>query len=169
MVDETQQLSGYELNRAVAEKFGYSIYHYSSGGEASAYYTLQDEDGGNVIDYGKPSRANEKKTEAEAWRDAPDWSDDMDLAMGLVDKRGFTLGYSPSRVMWFASFVISLDDATEVTADGSTAPEAICRAFLLLDLEAEKQLKRLLALEKQKAQIEREIEELTNARKEAKR
>ncbi|OKP91395.1 hypothetical protein [Paenibacillus sp. P32E] len=65
---QVKEMTNPELNRALAELMGYSIYHYDKDVEENCYYMLVDPTG----DYQQLDR----KTEAEAWADAPDYCTD---------------------------------------------------------------------------------------------
>lgn len=68
-----------ERNIEVAKRLGYHVYHYDKGYED--YYQLWDKNGNVVAEYPDCQR----KTEAEAWQDAPKCDRDLNLAFKLFD------------------------------------------------------------------------------------
>lgn len=92
------------LNRAIAERLGYSVYHYDKG--YNDYYMLMDPSwnpawesftGIRFSEVSKAGiRAGERKTEAEAWLDAPDWTGDLELALTLRPYKAIGMSVLPS-------------------------------------------------------------------------
>jgi hypothetical protein len=60
-----------ELNRALAELMGYTIYHYDKDYEENCYFMLMDTD----FDPVEPDDGR-RKTEERAWNDTPDYCTD---------------------------------------------------------------------------------------------
>ena len=56
-----------KIDRMIAERLGYTIYHYDKGYETSCYYMLMDGESNGVV----VGREGERKTEDEAWSDCP--------------------------------------------------------------------------------------------------
>ncbi|MEK5416326.1 hypothetical protein [Paenibacillus sp. FSL L8-0708] len=65
--DKTDQ----QLNRALAELMGYTIYHYDKDVAERCYFELTDPDGYPEIVFG-----GERNTELEAWADVPNYCND---------------------------------------------------------------------------------------------
>lgn len=72
-----------ELKIKIAKMLGYSIYHYDKDHPEHCYYMLWDAEGQPVVPI---YPENQRKTEAEAWQDAPNWPEDIALALTLWSK-----------------------------------------------------------------------------------
>jgi hypothetical protein len=68
-----------ERDIALAQMLGYTVYHYDKAPAANCYYLLMEEDGNPAV------RSDERKTEAEAWDDAPFFTTDLH-AMAEVER-----------------------------------------------------------------------------------
>lgn len=91
-----------ELNIKIAKMLGYTVYHYDKSSPASCFYELWDADGSPV----NPIEG-ERKTETEAWKDAPDWRGNIALTLALWSKySGWTIepgeGWHPYKVTYKA-------------------------------------------------------------------
>lgn len=127
-----------ELNKQIALKLGYSVYHYDKGYPADCYYMLMTPDFNPVV----LGRDGERKTEDAAWGDCPNWQENIGLAMELVGNRDFEALKVGER--WTAHFV----EQEAVESDEGLA-EAIVKAFMRLDLEYEKRRAHIQGLSKQ--------------------
>jgi hypothetical protein len=77
--------AGSELNKLVAVVvMEYTVYHYDKDYAENCYYMLMDEGFNPVVPM--VNRAGERKTEAEAWADAPDFSADWNLIKPIAEK-----------------------------------------------------------------------------------
>ncbi|KAA9007226.1 hypothetical protein F4V43_01695 [Paenibacillus spiritus] len=66
-----KDMTDQQLNRALAELMGYTVYHYDKDVLGRCYFELTDPEGYPEIVLG-----GERKTEPEAWGDAPDYCTD---------------------------------------------------------------------------------------------
>lgn len=146
------------LNRQIAEKLGYYVYHYDKDIAANCYFELMDPDGNPVrIGYSD----GEQKTEAEAWATCPNWEGDIHRAIELLEGRRYKIECGPDltqiRVMFYTEtgFVDAIDHPLET---------AIAQAFVKLDLEAEDRQRRLEDLRAQQRQLAEEIAQLESER-----
>lgn len=137
----------FPLNQQVAEKLGYSLYHYDKGTASECYYLLQDEEGHTVSRPGEMGASmGHRKTEAEAWKTAPPFDSDIQWAMTLLKNRTWDLGHSMFRGTYSCSIVpmyAGSEFPNNVTAEDAELEVAICKAFLQLDLETEAKVKAL--------------------------
>jgi hypothetical protein len=76
--------AGRELDILVAKSLGYWVYHYDKDYAENCYYELMEPDSVTPV-VGWPPRKGERKTEAEAWEDAPDFSTDTTAALIVVE------------------------------------------------------------------------------------
>ncbi len=123
------------LEQYIAEQQGYTIYHYDKDYAESCYYMLMNPDWDSVVhsdltgrfleEFSKRHiRAGERKTEAEAWLDCPQWLENTDLAFELAgDKFQALRRHEDCR--FYADVGESWDNSTY---DGSTVAEAIVLA-----------------------------------------
>jgi hypothetical protein len=146
------------INRQIAEKLGYHVYHYDKDVPERCYYQLWDAEGDPVALRTRPgseSRRNgERETEAEAWEDCPDWQGDIKWAVELLETRGFTIERNAG------NRTISVIINPEGKGSAESLSEAIAIAFLTVDTERERKLRRIEELQAQKQQIENELAEL---------
>lgn len=96
-----EALSDEQLNIEVAKVAGYSIYHYDKDYEHNCYYMLWEP---NSIDWAgqgdwerfgheireRRFRAGERKTEEEAWKDAPYFASDLRKIWPLFEAHDLT-------------------------------------------------------------------------------
>jgi hypothetical protein len=147
-----------DLNRQIAEKLGYHVYHYDKDIPERCYYMLMDPDGDpawanlNFNEIGP--RAGERKTEDEAWRDCPNWKGDLSLAIELLDDRKFKI----ERIDPDNWVKVTIFTAGDPSARATTIEEAIAAAFAQIDIEAEKRVMRLEQLYKRRDAIIAEID-----------
>ena len=136
-MDIINMLPGREKDCLIAEKvMGYSIYHYDKDHPDNCYYMLMDNEF-NPVNAIYPS--NQKKTEAEAWEDCPNFSTDIAAAFEVVEKiRKDLNGWIGLQLLsdvpgtppgtWLACF----GGGRQNTVFATTAPDAICKAALNL-------------------------------------
>lgn len=152
-----------EINRRIAEKLGYTIYHYDKDMPAHCYYMLMDPEGNavafktnSVSDENTSLRIGERKTEAAAWEDCPDWAGDPRYAVELLDNR-----YAEIIPEENGMTRVKLGGATGyVEATGASLSEAIANAFVELDLKSERRALKIKMLRGQQAAIEAQIASL---------
>lgn len=95
MLNPYLMLSDDELNIKVAKRLGYSVYHYDKDYPNQCFYMLMDSNYEPVADMEwkrfteeyktRRLHTGERKTEAEAWKDAPQFSTDLNAAFTLLD------------------------------------------------------------------------------------
>lgn len=102
-----------QFNRFIGEQLGFYVYHYDKDVEPNCYYMLWTPDSANWVGHdGRYAHEHlreplgwhvgERKTEAEAWDDMPNWTGNDRTALTLSDEPDFILGRSVHG--WFASF-----------------------------------------------------------------
>lgn len=103
-VVDLKNLSNAELNIAVAKAAGYWVYHYDKDHPSSCYYMLCLPDSVDSVVVDDFSRfresgwhAGERKTEEEAWKDAPYFSTDLNKIWPLFKEHNLIKprGYFP--------------------------------------------------------------------------
>lgn len=132
--------AGPDLNRAIADMLGYSIYHYDKDVAENCYYMLMDPNWDRVV-YGL--HAGERRTEEQAWADPPDFSGDIAYAWQVVEKMqadGHTVmqtAYPLGQHVVIICLATKSDKdwAVQRGAQAETAALAICRAALLSILQ----------------------------------
>lgn len=113
--------AGRELDVLVAEKvMRLTVYHYDKDYPENNYYCLIDSDFNPVLLYEK--HRGERKTEAEAWNDIPNYSTNISEAWKVVEKIADIGG--KVAVEFEGYFVYSQIGIFEIS------PEAICFAAL---------------------------------------
>lgn len=122
-----------ELDSRVARALGYTVYHYDKDHAENCYYMLMDAEfvPVNFID-------GSRKTEAEAWSDAPRFSSDLAAAQSLeavVAERGLQEKYADclmeiiSEELYYNHLGRGLDSFEVWTVATATAEQRV-RAFL---------------------------------------
>ena len=126
-----------ELDEQCARALGYWVYHYDKDHANNCYYQLLDQDLSPVelLSY----RAELRKTETEAWADAPNFSSDSCAASILedeIERRGLQSKYTTALVQIVApetekvtSHLYYADDDDFWSLIRAT-PEQRARAFL---------------------------------------
>ena len=142
--DEILNLKGLELRKAVAKVKGYGVLQYdhkeTPSIKAFSRYLLMFEE--------TPAHPGHwRETEDEAWSDAPAFESCIAAAWTLVEEthlvvapdaaRGYNAfiatcygDYSPEECIEYTIYYLGTADPEE-WMHGKTAPEAICRAYLL--------------------------------------
>lgn len=145
-----------ELNKQLAIKLGYTVYHYDKDRAENCYYSLQDPHGDPVISI---FREGERKTEEGAWADTPNFDSDLNLLFEILNRRVYTIHHT-------------VDDIYEVTIERSPflgSPvddksndlgEAIVKALLKLDFEAEKRAEKVEKLRDQITALHQQINQI---------
>lgn len=82
--------AGRELDRRIAKALRYWVYHYDKDFKANQYYTLMEPDSVTPV-VSWPPGEGDRKTEDEAWEDAPHWSTDLSVAQELMERHGLAL------------------------------------------------------------------------------
>lgn len=116
-----------ERDTALAQALGYTIYHYDKDYRENCYYMLMDPNGDPVI----AGRSGERKTEAGAWDDAPNFTTDYDdcrLVEDEIEHRNLQDRYAE------ALFCLVNDKALFTVVEWwnliRATPEERCRAAL---------------------------------------
>lgn len=115
------------LDKACAVALGYTVYHYDKDYEANCYYQLMDREFDPAVMF--PYRSGERKTEAEAWGDCPNFSTNYEAARLLedeIERRGLEYSYSNALV----DIVQYNGTGPIVWAALRATPEQRTRAFL---------------------------------------
>lgn len=152
-MDIDRLIAGEDTDILVGKALGYTVYHYSKGHASSNYFMLLDENGDPVV----PGREGERKTEDEAWDDAPHWSTFLPKALTLLDKFEYiierTFDYVRVDIKTEKGLVSGKGDHNELAL-------AICKAWLKIDFEALKKHKRLQQIEAEISLLQKERESL---------
>lgn len=130
---------GRELDKLVAiHVMGYSMYHYDKDVEENCYYMLVDDELDPVAEWESYNiRQGERKSEEEAWRDCPKYSESISSAWEVVGKMRKTHwvdisgGLKLELVSPYTCQIGTYGVPGSLYAEGDTAPEAICKASLL--------------------------------------
>lgn len=147
-----------QLNIKIAKMLGYTMYHYDKDHPDKCYYELWDSQGEPVVLRG------ERKTETEAWNDAPNWSEDVALALGLWHGySGWSIGPGDGFHSYTVSYTPFHSNVTVTHFASSVADIAHKLCELWVDHVDPKQLEKdrkiKLLLEKKYA-LEEELREL---------
>lgn len=134
-------IAGPELNRLIGEKvFHYDVYHYDKDVAENCYYMLVGEQLEKLAPFDPTQRGGggERKNEAEAWADCPNFSGNLIAAFTLVEQLAhenaitiYALHCTPTINHDWMVFI------NDITAYGDTLPIAICRAVYGLLKEQE--------------------------------
>ena len=128
------RMSQMELNRAIAERLSYTVYHYN---EIKSYYRLMDEDWNPVVlDAGLIG--GQRETEEEAWNDVPQWASDIRLALSLAEADYLSLAHfalyryrNPFDAWFWEAGFVTLGNPQQTFSTVDNQPEvAICTAWL---------------------------------------
>lgn len=85
-----------DLNRQIAERLGWWVYHYDKDYRENCYYQLVNESFVPVV-YAPNYYTGQRRTEAEAWADVPDFAGDREASLTLesiIDERGLGSQYA---------------------------------------------------------------------------
>jgi hypothetical protein len=122
--DEIMQLTAEELRMEIAKAKGWQIYHYDKDIAENCYYLLVDSDFDAVNPF------NYRKTEAECWeKDLPGWPANIADAWELVEEMGKLENVTIQNVEDYWRCEVD-DMARTIGACATTAPIAICKAYL---------------------------------------
>jgi hypothetical protein len=99
----SEQPQGRELDAALAKALGYTVYHYDKDVAVRCYYQLWN--GNDDVVKWMNYRESERKTEAEAWDDVPEFSTDLN-SMHAVEEQ-------IERMHFDEMYVEALDNETQ--------------------------------------------------------
>jgi hypothetical protein len=126
-MSKVAELFDLQLNREIAKALGYTVYQYNEVGDKPGYYVLLSPEDTRVVIGTKGHRSSEDT----AWRDAPDWTCDLEVALDLVWEFDYRLEHHANSSPAYACELMYLKDRlVDIELFHYSFPMAICATWL---------------------------------------